>query len=112
MSLRPLDQPLAVGDGAVDVGAAAELHAEEDVDRVVELVGQVDDLGVEDDQAGLHRPQRGEDRAEDAGEDDRLGHRARLVDAQDDVPLDPGGAPGVADQPLGHDRPVAPAGSA
>ena len=45
------DQALAVGQRPVDVGAAAELDAEEHVDRVVELVGQVDDLGVEDDQA-------------------------------------------------------------
>ena len=45
-----LDEPLAVGERPVDVGAAAELDAEEHVDGVVELVGEVDDGGVEDDE--------------------------------------------------------------
>ena len=45
---------LAVGERAVDVGAAAELGAEQQVDRVVEVVGQVDDGGVEDDHARAH----------------------------------------------------------
>ena len=40
---------LAVGHRAVDVGAAAELHAEQQVDRIVEHGGQIDDARVEGD---------------------------------------------------------------
>ena len=106
MSVGLGDPALAVGQRAVDVGATAELDAEEHVDRVVDLVGQVDHLGVEDDHPGAHRPDRGEHRAEDRAVDDRLGHRPGLVDAEDDLALDLGRAAGVADQPLGHDRAV------
>src|SRR5206468_12953251 len=40
---RPGHGRLAVGQGLVDVGAAAELGAEQHVDRVVQVLGQVDD---------------------------------------------------------------------
>ena len=45
------DEPLAVGERRADVGAAAELHAEEQVDGVGDQLGEVDDLGVEGDHA-------------------------------------------------------------
>ena len=80
-----VDDLLAVGERAVDVGAAAELRAEQQIDRVLQVVGQVDDGGVEDDHARAHGAHRGEHRAEDARVDDRGRHRAALVDAQDDV---------------------------
>ena len=54
MSCRLADERLAVGQRAVDVGAAAELRAEEHLDRIVQLVGEVDDRGVEDHQARAH----------------------------------------------------------
>ncbi len=99
---RTGDPRLAVGECTVDVRTAAELRAEEDVDRVVELVGEVDDGRVEDDEAGRQGPHRGEHRAEDGGVDDGGGHGARLVDAEDDVLLHgPVRAP-VPDETLGH----------
>ena len=63
--LRLPDEAGGVRDAAVDVRAAAELAAEQHVDGVVEVRRQVDDLGVEDDQRGPQRPDRGEHRAED-----------------------------------------------
>src|SRR5215813_14621759 len=56
--IRPLDDLLAIGERAVDVGAAAELRAEEEVDRILQVVGEVDDGGVEDDHARAERPHR------------------------------------------------------
>ena len=100
------DEALAVGQRAVDVGAAAELGAEEQVDRVVQVFGQVDDGGVEDDHPGVHGPDGGEDGAEDAGVDDGGGHRAALVHAEDDVAQRWRSLAAVADEPLGDDRAV------
>ena len=48
MSRGRVTSVLAVGDGLVDVGAAAELGAEQHLDRVGELLGQVHHGGVED----------------------------------------------------------------
>ena len=56
-----IDQRLAVGNGAGDVRAAAELNAEEQVDRVGELIADVGDRCVEEDEAGVQRGQRRED---------------------------------------------------
>ena len=50
---RVVDERLAVAERLVDVGPAAELDAEQHVDRVAELLGEVDDRGVERDHAGL-----------------------------------------------------------
>ena len=50
--VRLADEGLAVRECLVDVGAAAELGAEEHLDGVFELVGEVDDGGVEDDELG------------------------------------------------------------
>ena len=63
---RPQNLRLAVGERRVDVGAAAELHAEQDLDRVCKLIGQVEDCGVEADELRVDHRQRshhgGEDR--------------------------------------------------
>ena len=103
---RPGDEPLAVGDRAVDVGATAELRREEQVDRVGQLFGEVDDGRVEDDQRGADGAQRGDHGAEDRRVHDRGGHRPGLVDGQDDVALHVLLAAPVADQSLGHDGAV------
>src|SRR5947207_400033 len=50
--VRLADEGLAVRDCLLDVGAAAQLGAEEHLDGVFELVGEVDDGGVEDDELG------------------------------------------------------------
>ena len=89
----------------MDVGAAAELGAEEQVHRVVQLGGQVDDGRVEDHDRRLDRGQARQDRAEDPGVDDRGRHRAALVDAQDDLAQAPPLA-AEADPRLGDDRAV------
>ncbi len=47
-----LDLPLTVGEGRVDVGAAAKLNPEKDLDRVFELLREIDDGGVEADEPG------------------------------------------------------------
>ena len=47
---RAVDVLAAVADRPIDVGPTTELSAEEDIDRIVQLVGQVDDLGIEHDQ--------------------------------------------------------------
>ena len=98
-------EPLAVGHRPVDVGAAAELHAEEQVHRVVALLGQVDHLGVEDDDVRLQGRHAGEDGPGDAAVDDRVGHRAGLVHADDDVPLLAAVLAGEEVEVVGDDRP-------
>lgn len=50
--LRPGDARGAVPHGAVDVGAAAELHREQHLDGIVEGVGEVDHGGIEHHEAG------------------------------------------------------------
>ena len=93
----------AIRHRPVDVGPAAELRAEQDVDRVLQLVGKVDHRRIEDDQPRGDCAQRGQDGAENAGIDDRRRHRAALIDAEHDVaqrrPL-----AAVAHEPLGDDR--------
>src|SRR6185369_4332354 len=79
------DEGLAVAQGEVDVRAAAELDAEEDVHGVGAFFGEVNDGGVEGDDVGFQRGDGGEDGAEDAGVDDARGHRAALVHAEYDV---------------------------
>ena len=76
---------LAVAKGLLDIRAAAELNAEEDFDGVMEHVGKVDDVGVKSDEGGSDRAQGGQNGAEDARVDNGTGHRAALIDAQDDV---------------------------
>ena len=100
------DQLLAVGHGLVDVGAAAELGAEQHVDRVAELIGQVRDRGVEGHHRGAQRPDRGQHRPEHPRVHHRGRHRAALVQAEDDVAGHRLLFPGVPDQALGHDGPV------
>jgi hypothetical protein len=58
---RLCHQAFALGQRLVDVGAAAELGAEKDFDGIGELVGQVDDRGVEDDEPGREGADRGHD---------------------------------------------------
>ena len=82
---RAGDLALAVGERLVDVGAAAQLDAKEQLYRVVDLVAEIHHRGVEDDHAGAQRGQAGQYRAEDAGVDDRCAHRAALVEAEDEV---------------------------
>jgi hypothetical protein len=82
---RPLDPGLAIGERRVDVGAAAELHAEQHLDRIGELFGQVEDGGVEARKLRLDHRQRRHHGGEDRRIDHRGRHRARLVDAQDDA---------------------------
>ena len=82
-----VDQPLAVGDRLRRVVPAAELRAEEDVDRVVEAFRDVEHLGRPEHQARPDRVQRREHGRHDGRVDDRGPHRAALVDADDDVPL-------------------------
>jgi hypothetical protein len=60
-----LDLFLAVGERRVDVGAAAELHTEQHLDRIGELVGQVEDRGVEAHELRLDHRQRGHDGGKD-----------------------------------------------
>ena len=79
------DEGLAVGEGEVDVGAAAELGAEEDVDGVGEFFAEVNDGGIEHDHFGADGGQAGENGAEDAGVNDAGGHGTALVNADDDV---------------------------
>jgi hypothetical protein len=45
---RAAHERLRVGERAVDVGAAAELRAEEQVDRIVQFRGEIDDRRIED----------------------------------------------------------------
>ncbi len=85
-ALGVVDQGLAVGKGLGDVGAAAELTGEEEFDGVVELVAEVDDCGVEEEEADFEGGEFGEDAAHDGAVDDGVGHAAALVDAEDDVP--------------------------
>ena len=85
--LRFLNQCLAVLDRVVDVGAAAELKAEEQLDRILDLIAQVDNLRRKGDHMGLHGAERGEDATHDRGVEHRLSHRAALVDVEDNVIL-------------------------
>src|SRR5262249_45625957 len=62
----PRDDLLAVAQGAVDVGAAAQAHAEEQVYRVLEILGQIDHRRIEDDHARADGFDGRQDRAEDA----------------------------------------------
>ena len=82
---RPLHQRLAVGQRAVDVGAAPELGAEQDLDRVVELVRQIHDIGIKHHHLRFDRGERCEHGGKDAGVDDAGRHRAGLVYAENDV---------------------------
>jgi superfamily II DNA/RNA helicase len=50
--VRPVDEGLAVGHGAAEVGPTTQLHPEQHIDRIVEHLGQVDDGRVERDQPG------------------------------------------------------------
>jgi hypothetical protein len=70
---------LAVRESAVDVGAAAELCAEEHLDGVGEQVSQTDDRRVEDDHRGLDGADGGQHRRHDARIDDGRGHRTALA---------------------------------
>jgi hypothetical protein len=56
----PGDQLLAIGDGVVDVGAAAKLDAEEHVDRIGRQRAEVDHARIEGDDRRAQRTQRGE----------------------------------------------------
>jgi len=103
---RAGDEPLAVGQGPVDVCAAAELGAEQDVHRVAELLGQVDDRRIEGDHPRAQGPDRRQHRAEYPAIDHRRGHRSALVQAYDDVAGHGLLFPGVADEPLGHHGPL------
>ena len=100
---RIADQRLAVAHRAVDVRAAAELDAEQEIDGIVKLLGHVHHGGVEHDEMGFHGGHGGHDRAEDAGVDDRRRHRAALVDAEDDFPLDALRFAAIADQRFRND---------
>ena len=98
------DELLAVGDRLVDVGAAAELHAEDHVHRVVAaLLGQVHDLGVEGDDVRVQGRQAGEDRPAHRPVDDRVGHRPALVHVDDHGPVVRPLRPAVEVNPLGDD---------
>ena len=103
---RLADQALAITDRAVDVGAAAELHAEQHLDGIVELFRHVDDGGVEHHHLGVHRRQARHHRAEDARIHDRVRHRAALVDAQHHLALRLARLAAVADQRLRNDGAV------
>ena len=48
------------------------------------LLGEIGHARVERDDVRAQRGNRGENGAEDAGVDDRLAHRSRLIDADDD----------------------------
>ncbi len=98
------DDALAVRQGPVDVGAAAELAAEQHVDRVGQPLGEVDHLGVERHQPGPHRWERSQGGSEDRGIDHRLGHRTRLVDSHDHVLGHRRRPVPVADEPFGDER--------
>ena len=80
-----LDPVGAIGHGLIDVGAAAQLHAEQHLDRIGQFLGQVEDDGVEADELGLHHRERSHHRREDRRVDDGGGHRAGLVDAEHDL---------------------------
>ena len=99
---RLADQPLAVAHGAVDVGTAAQLHAEQHIDRIVEFLGQVDHGRIEHHQLGRHGRQAGHHGAEDAGIDHRVGHGPTLVDAQNHLALRTACLAAVADQGFRH----------
>ena len=102
----PGDEPPAVAEGAADVGAAAELHAEQHVDGVGEQRREVGDGGVEGDHRRAQRRQPGEHAGEQRGVDDAAGHRAALVDGDDDVAGEAALVAAEPDEPLGHDRAV------
>ena len=102
----PGDEPLAVGDRPVDVGAAAELDAEQHVDGIGKLRREVHHGGVKGDQGGPQRPDRGQHRAEDRRVHHRGRHRPGLVDGQHHVPGHDLLPPPVADQALRDDRAV------
>jgi hypothetical protein len=90
VSAGRLIRAFAVCERPVDVRAAAELDAEEHIDRIVEDRGEVDDLGAEGHDRGAQRRDGGQRRAHDAGVHRGLRHRARLVDGDDELPLDGG----------------------
>ena len=73
--LRFLDELFAIADRFVDVGAAAELHAEEHVHGIVAaLFGEIDDFGIEGDDMRIECGKAGEDRAADRAIDDGRRH--------------------------------------
>ena len=94
---------LAIGDGRVDVGAAAQLGAEQHLHRIVQLIGEVHHRGVEHHQGRAQRRHRGHHRTEDRGVDDGFGHRPGLVDGDDHVALHHVLPAAVADQPFRDD---------
>lgn len=79
------DLIFAVAEGFVDVGAAAELGAEEEIDGVIEFFSEIDDGSVEDDEAGADGGHGGHDGSEDGGVNDGGCHGAALVDTKYDV---------------------------
>ena len=83
--MRRAGQALTVGKGAVDIGVAAQLRAEQHIDRVREQMGEIDDLRVEDHHRGFDRLDGGQHRSQDAGIDHRGRHRAALIDAENDL---------------------------
>ena len=99
-------EPPAVAERLGDVGAAAELHAEQHVDRIVQQRREIGDRGVERDEMRAQRRELGEHGAEQRGVHHAVGHRARLVDGDDHVAGEAAAATPVADQPLGHDGAV------
>ena len=60
---RVVDQALAIAGSPVDVRAAAELNAEQQIDRILAFLRQIDNLGIESNDVGFQRRQAGEDGA-------------------------------------------------
>ena len=71
------------GHGDRAVVAAAEVGAQQHLERVVHPRRQVERPGVVGDQVHVHLGQPGEDRGEDGAVDHRVDHRPRLVDDHD-----------------------------
>ncbi len=84
--LRLADEFVRVNHRLRDVGAAAELHLQQDVHRLTDLIGKVNHVRVEQHERRLHRRQFGEDGRHHRREDGALEHRAGLVHHDDDVP--------------------------
>ncbi len=98
----PGHQPPAVAERLGDVGAAAELHAEQHVDRIVQERCEIGDRRVEGDEVRAQRGELGEHGPEQRRVHHAVGHRARLIDGDDHVAGEAAVTTPVADQPLGH----------
>ena len=83
--LRSRDHTLTVSQGPGYIGSSAELDTEQQVNRILQVIGKVNDRRVEHNHSRTHGRQGGQYRTEDAGIDDGGSHRTALVETENDV---------------------------